>query len=110
MIGGDLSVGPLLGQLPPAERRPGPAAPEAVLTADPDRIDADACLHQPFFASPEAAASWLAGRPAGRSSPSPTPRITTHAICSAPADTSSQPVTVGYHAVTHEGDPSVSAA
>lgn len=41
-------------------------APEAVLGADLDRIDADICLHQPFFASPTAAAGWLASHPGGQ--------------------------------------------
>lgn len=41
-------------------------APEAVESADPDRIDADVCLHQPFFANPDAAAGWLATHSGGQ--------------------------------------------
>lgn len=40
--------------------------PEAVQSANPDRIDADICLHQPFYASPDAAAGWLATHPGGQ--------------------------------------------
>jgi hypothetical protein len=36
------------------------------VSADPDRIDVDVCLHQPFFASPEAAAGRVAAHPGGQ--------------------------------------------
>jgi alkylmercury lyase len=39
---------------------------DADLTLGPDRIDADVCAQQPFFASAQAASQWLADHPQGR--------------------------------------------
>lgn len=41
-------------------------APEAFMLTDPDKIDAGICLHQPFFASTDAAAGWLGTHPGGK--------------------------------------------
>lgn len=41
-------------------------APDAFWLTDPDQTDADVCVQQPFFATPDAAADWLAGHPGGR--------------------------------------------
>jgi hypothetical protein len=40
--------------------------PEATQSADPRLIDTDICLHQPFYAGPDAAAGWLATHPGGQ--------------------------------------------
>lgn len=40
--------------------------PDAIQSADPDRIDADICLHQPFYANADAAQGWLATHPGGQ--------------------------------------------
>lgn len=42
------------------------AAPVVFQLDDPDQVDVDICLQQPFFASVEAAAEWLAQHPEGR--------------------------------------------
>lgn len=39
---------------------------DADLTLGLDRIDADVCAQQPFFASAQAASRWLADHPQGR--------------------------------------------
>lgn len=54
------------------ERVDPPTAVVAIVTDDyditggPDRTDAEICSQQPFFASPEAAANWVATHPEGR--------------------------------------------
>ena len=41
-------------------------APEALTFTDADQIDADVCLRQPLFASPDAARHWLNRHPGGQ--------------------------------------------
>lgn len=40
--------------------------PQAFTLTDPELIDADICLHQPFFASADAAQAWLTAHPGGQ--------------------------------------------
>jgi alkylmercury lyase len=43
--------------------------PQAFTLTDPGLIDTDICLHQPFFASADAAQAWLAAHPSGQAVP-----------------------------------------
>lgn len=65
---------PITAEITPerVDRVEPPTAVVAIVTDDyditggPDHTDAEVCSQQPFFASPEAAAGWVAAHPEGR--------------------------------------------